>query len=93
MSEIELRRSHQLSDGELRTIAAAIGDKLVARHGGECHWTEQSMHYQLPGTVTAEVQWNASEILVVLRLQALAAMFENAITAFVAQQLDRYLSA
>lgn len=91
MSEIELRRSHQLSDGELRTIAAAIGDKLVARHGGEYHWTEQSMHYQLPGTVTAEVQWNASEILVVLRLQALAVLLKPLVVGEVERQLTRYL--
>ena len=91
MSDLELRRSHQLSEQQLQQIASAIGEKLTARHGGQCQWSERAMHYELPGTAAAEVSWDADSICVSIRLGALAALLKPLVVGEVERQLDRYL--
>ena len=91
MSEVELRRSHQLSDEQMQSIANAIGEKLTARHGGQCQWSERCMTYELPGTAAAEVSWDSHSIFVTIHLGALAALLKPLVVGEVERQLDRYL--
>jgi len=92
MSELQIRRSHQLADAKLGEIAQAIGDKLTSRHGGSCQTAAQQMRYEKPGTATALVEWTSSEIVVTVTLGAMAALLKPLIGGEIERQLDKYLT-
>ena len=91
MSRIYIEKNHNLSEPELRSTAEDIGKQLVSRHGGSMCWEGDKLHYSLPGTADAFVEWDSSVVIVNVKLSLMAALLKPILQSEIERQLNKHI--
>lgn len=88
MSQIRLRREHDLTPQAAREKVERIAGVLVKRFDADCEWDGDVLSIKHP-TVSGTVTLGKSDIVVAARLGLMLSMFRGRIDEELEQALDR----
>lgn len=90
MSQIRIRREHELGRNDARSLAEELARELSERHELEWHWQEDVLVFHRPG-VNGEISVSENLVDVEVRLGILLVPFKSSIEGELLRQLDARL--
>ena len=90
MSNIQIERSHNLSNDQLKSIVDDLGNQLTAKYGGSTQWQGDQLHYKINGS-KACVEWDEQCVKINVKLDFMMSMLKSTISSEIERQLDKHL--
>jgi len=91
LATINIQRSHQLPLDEIKEKAEQLAQNLTRRIGGKYRWQGDTVHYTYTG-VKARIDCDASHVLIDIKLNFFASVFQGTIEEEVRETLDKHLA-
>ncbi len=91
MSQITIRRKHQLGHAELRDRVSHLAERLGEKYSADCHWEGDVVHID-HSNVTGTVQVTKSEVVIDARLGFFLSMFQHRVEDEISKILDEELT-
>jgi len=91
MSDIQIKRHHNMDEGQLRSMTEELGQKLKAKFGGEYHLEGNIVHYTYH-SADAKVSFNETTVQVDVKLGLLMMAFKGMIESEVNNYLDEHIA-
>ncbi len=91
MSHIQIKRHHNMDEGQLRSMTEELGQKLKAKFGGEYHLEGNIVHYTYH-SADAKVSFNETTVQVDVKLGLLMMAFKGMIESEVNNYLDEHIA-
>jgi len=91
MSDIQIKRHHNMDEEQLRSMTEELGQKLKAKFGGEYHLEGNIVRYNYHGA-DARVSFNETTVQVDVKLGLLMMAFKGMIESEVNGYLDEHIT-
>ncbi|HUH55976.1 MAG TPA: polyhydroxyalkanoic acid system family protein [Rhodanobacter sp.] len=91
MSRIQLKRPHQMTPAEARSVIDQIAARMREKFGMACEWQGDALRFTRPG-VNGDIAIGASEILVNAELGLMLSPMKGMIEQEIQRKLDEHFA-